>query len=171
MLFSSFFSIQNSDFIIRILLLPLLSFFIIFLINIWTTRFIYQFAVSISGLSLLISFYLILHIQYNIEGFIENYYFNILPTFSFYFRLGLDGISIFFIVLTNLFIFLCIFSLSSSTFQLNRALCHLFFSTMKCNLHFSFSRSTSFFYFFWNNSNSYLFSSNYLRISWTSCSC
>jgi len=148
MLFSSFFSIQNSDFIIRILLLPLLSFFIIFLINIWTTRFIYQFAVSISGLSLLISFYLILHIQYNIEGFIENYYFNILPTFSFFFRLGLDGISIFFIVLTNLFIFLCIFSLSSSTFQLNRALCHLFFLQWSVICTFLFLDLLAFFIFF-----------------------
>lgn len=148
MLFSSFFSLQNSDCIFRILLLPLISFFIILLINIWTSRFIYQFALFISGFSLIFSLYLIVNIQYNIEGFVENYYFNVLPTFSFVFRLGLDGISIFFIVLTNLFIFLCIFSLSSSTFQLNIALFHLFFLQWSVICTFLFLDLIAFFIFF-----------------------
>ena len=148
MLISSFFSLQNSDFIFRILLLPLISFFIVFFINIWTTRFMYQFAVFISGFSLIFALYLRFNIQYNIEGFIENYYFNVLPSFSFSFRLGIDGISIFFIVLTNLFIFLCILSLSSNTFQLHRALFHLFFLQWGVICTFLFLDLIAFFIFF-----------------------
>ena len=49
------------------------------------------------------------------------------PSFSFELRLGVDGISLFFIILTNLFIFLCILSLNPSTSRLYEALLFLIF--------------------------------------------
>jgi NADH:ubiquinone oxidoreductase subunit 4 (subunit M) len=60
-------------------------------------------------------------------GFQSTYSFYLAPSFSFALRLGVDGISIFFVLLTNLFIYLCILSLNPSTLKLSEALIHLFF--------------------------------------------
>jgi NADH:ubiquinone oxidoreductase subunit 4 (subunit M) len=60
-------------------------------------------------------------------GFQSTYSFYLVPSFSFSLRLGVDGISIFFVLLTNLFIYLCILSLNTTTLKLSEALIHLFF--------------------------------------------
>ena len=59
-------------------------------------------------------------------GFQATYTLNFISTSSFSLKLGVDGISIFFVVLTNLFIYFCIFSLDTNTPKLAEALFHLF---------------------------------------------
>jgi NADH:ubiquinone oxidoreductase subunit 4 (subunit M) len=63
-----------------------------------------------------------------IQGGVQTTYrFCIAPEFSFSLRFGVDGISIFFIILTNIFIYFCILSLTTATPKLSEALIHLFF--------------------------------------------
>jgi len=59
-------------------------------------------------------------------GFQSTYTLTFIPTYAFSLNLGVDGISIFFVLLTNLFIYLCIFSLDVNTPKLAEALFHLF---------------------------------------------
>jgi NADH:ubiquinone oxidoreductase subunit 4 (subunit M) len=59
-------------------------------------------------------------------GFQLTYSLEFIPTHSFSLQLGVDGISIFFVILTNIFIYFCIFNLDSSTPKLAEALFHLF---------------------------------------------
>jgi NADH:ubiquinone oxidoreductase subunit 4 (subunit M) len=60
-------------------------------------------------------------------GFQATYSFNIIPSFHFPLHLGADSISIFFVLLTNFFIYLCILSLKVTTPKLSEALIYLFF--------------------------------------------
>jgi NADH:ubiquinone oxidoreductase subunit 4 (subunit M) len=60
-------------------------------------------------------------------GFQSVYTLFLIPSFPFSLKLGVDGISIFFILLTNIFIYLCILNLNVSTHKLREALIHLFF--------------------------------------------
>jgi NADH:ubiquinone oxidoreductase subunit 4 (subunit M) len=68
----------------------------------------------------------------------------LLPSFSVSLRLGVDGISLFFIVLTNLFIYLCILSLNLQTVKLVEMLIYLFFIqwSVICSFLFSFLLSS-----------------------------
>jgi len=59
-------------------------------------------------------------------GFQSTYSLTFIPTYTLSLNLGVDGISIFFVVLTNLFIYFCIFSLDTNTPKLAEALFHLF---------------------------------------------
>jgi len=118
----------NSDVLFSVFILPLISFIIIFIFsNYWTTKSQYQFSLIISGISFICSLILVGALNFGKSGFQETFYFNIVPSFSIALRIGVDGISIFFIILTNLFIFLCILSLTPTTFKLNEALLYLFF--------------------------------------------
>jgi len=60
-------------------------------------------------------------------GFQDVVHFALRPSFNFSLRLGVDGISLFFILLTNFFIFLCILSLAPQRARLMEALLYLFF--------------------------------------------
>jgi NADH:ubiquinone oxidoreductase subunit 4 (subunit M) len=42
-------------------------------------------------------------------------------------KFGVDGISLFFVVLTNIFIYLCILTLNKDTLRLKEVLLHLLF--------------------------------------------
>ena len=118
----------NSDVLFSVFILPLISFIIIFIFsNYWTTKSQYQFSLIISGISFICSLILVGALNFGKSGFQETFYFNIVPSFSIALRIGVDGISIFFIILTNLFIFLCILSLTPTTFKLSEALLYLFF--------------------------------------------
>lgn len=62
--------------------------------------------------------------------------------------LGVDGISLFFIVLTNIFIYLCIFSLKKTTFKLKQIVFFLFFLQWGVLGSFFFIDFLGFFIFF-----------------------
>ena len=72
----------------------------------------------------------------------------LLPSFSVSLRLGVDGISLFFIVLTNLFIYLCILSLNLQTVKLVEMLIYLFFIQWSVICSFLFLDVLGFFIFF-----------------------
>jgi len=90
-------------------------------------EFKYKYALVMSGISFILSLILVGALNYGKGGFQETFNFRLVPSFTIALRIGVDGISIFFIVLTNLFIFLCILSLAPSTFRLQEALLYLFF--------------------------------------------
>jgi NADH:ubiquinone oxidoreductase subunit 4 (subunit M) len=50
-----------------------------------------------------------------------------MPSLIYSLHLGIDGISIFFLLLTYLFIYLCILSLNAETPRIKEGLFHLFF--------------------------------------------
>lgn len=113
--------------LLYVLLFPLISFFAIRRTSSMSNYVIYVTALIFSAISLFLSFELVAFFNFSKNGFQDIFHFNFIPSFDFSLRLGVDGISIFFILLTNIFIFLCILSLSPSTMRLNEALLYLSF--------------------------------------------
>ena len=139
----------NNDILLTVFIIPLISFIILFVFGTyWTTAVQYQYSLLIAGLSFIYSLILVGALDFSKSGFQETFYFNVIPSFSIALRIGVDGISIFFIVLTNLFIFLCILSLTKATFKLNEALLYLFFLQWSVLGTFLFLDLLGFFLFF-----------------------
>ena len=110
-----------------ILLLSLLTILVIYLgSQVLNNSIIYQLALGSSIISFLLSLLLWYSLNETKEGFQATYTFYLIPTLSFEIRLGVDGISIFFLLLTNIFTYLCILSLNPNTFKLIEALLYLF---------------------------------------------
>ena len=134
--------------LLLVLAFPLVSLFVFLTGFFIETRFQYKLALYLSGISFLLSLRLWGSIRSAKGGFQETFSFYLIPTFSFALRLGVDGVSIFFIVLTNLFIFLCILSLNEHTPRLNEALNYLFFLQWSVLGSFLFLDLLGFFLFF-----------------------
>lgn len=137
-----------SDLLLIVLFFPLVVFIFLFRGSSWTNEFQYKYSLFCSGISFLLSLLLLSALGYEKSGFQETFYFTLIPSFSFSLRLGIDGISIFFILLTNLFIFLCVFSLSPNTARLQEALLYLFFLQWSVLGTFLFLDLLGFFIFF-----------------------
>ena len=120
--FSSF-----TDLLIKVRVFPLITFFILLRRPSKNTNGLYNYSLISSGISFLLSLFLAGYISFAKNGFQDVVHFSLRPSFTFALRLGVDGISIFFILLTNFFIFLCIFSLSPNRARLHEALLYLFF--------------------------------------------
>ena len=116
-----------SDVLINVLLFPLISFIFVIVNSSITNKFIYKYSLLFSGFSFILSLYIAWLFNFEKNGFQDIIHFAFMPSFSFSLRLGVDGISLFFILLTNFFIFLCILSLSVDTPRLHEALLYLFF--------------------------------------------
>ena len=127
---------------------PLCTLFILQRISSITFEKQYKIALISSSISFILS--IILWGAFSAEkgGFQETFRFTLIPTFNYSLRLGVDGISIFFLELTNLFIFLCILSLNSNTPRLQEALFHLFFLQWSVLGSFLFLDLIGFFLFF-----------------------
>ena len=138
----------ETDLLILILLIPLLSLTVLFIGNSWKQETQYKFALYVSVISFLVSLILWGALRSTTGGFQETYRFSLIPSFTFALRFGVDGISLFFIILTNLFIFLCILSLNKATPRLNEALIHLFFLQWSVLASFLFLDLLGFFIFF-----------------------
>ncbi len=136
------------DLLLIVLLFPLITF--IFLLRRSTckeeTQYIY--ALFSASISFILSMLLVVALDFGNGGFRETFSFALIPSFSFALRLGVDGISIFFLVLINLFIFLCILSLTPQTFRLYEALLYLFFLQWSVLATFLFLDILGFFLFF-----------------------
>ena len=72
----------------------------------------------------------------------------LLPSLNFNVLLGIDGISVYFLILTNLFIYLCILSLSPQQARLRENLMHLLLLQWAVSLSFSVLDIFGFFIFF-----------------------
>lgn len=99
---------QLHNILIYLLLLPLVGIVSIFFLPAWNNLLIKKIALFFSGLSIILSLYLL--IFFNLSQGQFQFYINLswISDLNFYFILGIDGISLFFILLTNLLIFLCI---------------------------------------------------------------
>ena len=137
-----------SDLLLIVLFFPLVVFIFLFRGASWTNEFQYKYALLCSGISFLFALLLLSALGYEKSGFQETFHFTLIPSFAFALRLGIDGISIFFIVLTNLFIFLCILSLTPNTIRLQEVLLYLFFLQWSVLGTFLFLDLLGFFIFF-----------------------
>lgn len=116
-----------SDILLNVLLFPLVTFLFILRGTTFKTTSLYKYSLISSGVSFILSLHRAWVFNFAKNGFQDIVHFSFRPSFSFALRLGVDGISLFFILLTNLFIFLCILSLSPQTPRLHEALLYLFF--------------------------------------------
>ena len=137
-----------SDLLLAVLGFPLLTFISLFRGSTWKPQFQYKYSLIASGISFILSLILWGALIGGKSGFQETFRFALIPSFSFALRLGVDGISLFFIILTNLFIFLCILSLNPTTYRLYEALLYLFFLQWSVLGSFLFLDLLGFFLFF-----------------------
>lgn len=137
-----------SDLLLAVLSFPLIIFVILLGGSTWKSKFKYKFSLVAAGVSFFLSLLLWGALMATKGGFQETFRFALIPSFSFALRLGVDGISLFFIILTNLFIFLCILSLNSNTYRLYEALLYLFFLQWGVLGSFLFLDILGFFLFF-----------------------
>jgi NADH:ubiquinone oxidoreductase subunit 4 (subunit M) len=94
-------------------------------------EFLYVVALVCSFISFVLSLYLGLFFQKSLdiqEHALQlfDFKFNLPFIFVDFLAFGLDYISYFFVILTNLFIFLCIYSINKTTDRLEKVLVHLF---------------------------------------------
>lgn len=134
--------------LIILLAVPLFSIFAIFFSSSLGNNFLYKFALASTVVSFLLSLFLWFSFEEVKGGFQFTYTLNIIPSLPFGLRLGVDGISIFFILLTNLFIYLCILSLNTHTHRLFEVLLHLLFLQWSVLGSFLFIDILGFFVFF-----------------------
>ncbi len=137
-----------NDILMYILFVPLISLLISVVLGQMNNKFLYKFSLF----SMAISFFLSLILWFCFDGvqggFQFSYTFSIVPSFIEDLRIGVDGISLFFVLLTNFFIYLCLLSLSSETKQLPEAIFHLFFLQWSVLASFLFLDILGFFIFF-----------------------
>ena len=123
----TFYNITPQSILSIMLLLALVTILILYLVNSFvSTSIVYQIGLFSSILSFWLSLFLWFKLNDIKGGFQAIYTFYVLPTVSFELRLGVDGISIFFLLLTNIFTYLCILSLNPSTHKINEVLIYLF---------------------------------------------
>lgn len=107
--------------------LPLVTAIFLYGASRLNTTVLYNVALGSTIISFLLSLLLWFSFSSSGGGFQSTYGFILTPTLSFSLRRGVDGISLFFLVLTNLFLYLCVLSQSSSTGKIADLLFHLLF--------------------------------------------
>lgn len=148
---ASFFDVNQNgvlDILVIVFILPLITLIFIRLCANLKNSFLYTTALYSTAISFLASLILWGGRSARKGGFQETFQFTFLPSFSFALRFGVDGISLFFVILTNLFIFLCMLSLTPSTPRLTEALLHLIFLQWSVLASFLFLDLIGFFLFF-----------------------
>ena len=131
-----------------IILVPVFSSLYIYAVSAGKPSDLYNHALISSLISFVLSLVLWSSMEELKGGFQATYTLNFISTSSFSLKLGVDGISIFFVVLTNLFIYFCIFSLDTNTPKLAEALFHLFLLQWSVLLSFLTLDILGFFVFF-----------------------
>lgn len=144
---SVIFTFMN-DFLLATLVIPLFTLILVYIGAPLGNSRVYNISLFSSIISFLLSLFIWISMEEVKGGFQSTYSFYLAPSFSFALRLGVDGISIFFVLLTNLFIYLCILSLNPSTLKLSEALIHLFFLQWSVIGSFLFLDILGFFLFF-----------------------
>lgn len=107
--------------------LPLATRFFLYSGSRLNADLLYNTALVSTGVSFILSLLLWFSFSSVSGGFQSTYAFGLTPTRSFSLRLGVDGISLFFLVLTNLFIYLCVLSQNSGASKIADRLFHLLF--------------------------------------------
>lgn len=130
------------------LILPLIGILGLFLGTSSNAKTLHKFALYISSLSFLTSLLVWLSLEKTNAGFQFQSNIFLVPSLNFNVLLGVDGISIYFIILTTLFIYLCILSLSPYQARLREILMHLFLLQWGVSCSFSVLDILGFFIFF-----------------------
>jgi NADH:ubiquinone oxidoreductase subunit 4 (subunit M) len=94
--------------LIYLLILPLIGILSLLFLPSWNDILIKKISLIFSGISLVLSIFLLIFFNFSQSKFQFYFKYNWVPNFNFNFILGIDGISLFFILLTNLLIFLCV---------------------------------------------------------------
>ena len=95
----------NNNILILLLAIPLFSIFFIFLSPNLGNKQHYVFSLYSTVISFLASLFLWYKFDSTVGGFQFTYNFQLIPSLPFALRFGVDGISIFFILLTNIFMY------------------------------------------------------------------
>lgn len=109
------------------LLLPLMGILFIYYGTFLKSKTIHNFTLILSSIIFLLSMALWANFDSTTSLFSYTVSIFLIPSLNFNILLGIDGISIYFILLTNLFIYICILSLSSYQMRLRENLMHLLF--------------------------------------------
>lgn len=140
--------IVNNNILILILGVPVYTILLFFIYSSMSNEKQYLIALRSTGISFIFSIYLWYLFNQTLSTFQLTYTFQIVPTISFCLRFGVDGISLFFIILTNLFIFLSVLSLNVNTLRLKEVLLYLLFLQWTVLASFLFLDILGFFIFF-----------------------
>lgn len=139
---------ETADLLLAVLTLPLLTLLVLLRGASWSRETHYNVSLASTVISFLLSLRLWGALNTTKRGFQETFSFSLIPSFSFALRLGIDGISLFFVVLTNLFLYLCVLSLNPNTPRLREALLYLLFLQWSVLGSFLFLDILGFFVFF-----------------------
>lgn len=118
----------NINLLLLNLIIPLVTILFIYLFSNHSKKIIHQIGLYSSFFSFFVSICMWIFISHTNTSYF-NYKFSVflIPSLNFDILLGIDGISLLFILLTNLFIYLCILSLPHNyTKQFNEILVYLF---------------------------------------------
>lgn len=159
--FNNFSSVQiflfenNFTLLFFILFIPLVSIFGILLFSRQSNRFLHKFALISSSFSFVLTMFLLVYWKHqnpliftDFFGFDQIFSIFIITSLNFEISLGIDGISVLFLILTNLFIYLSIFSLPENQKKMHEILIYLFLLQWSVLAAFSVLDILGFFIFF-----------------------
>jgi len=149
------------------LLLPLMGILFIYYGTFLKSKTIHNITLILSSIIFLLSMALWANYDSTTSLFSYTVSIFLIPSLNFNILLGIDGISIYFILLTNLFIYICILSLSSYQMRLRENLIHLLFLQWGVLSSFSVLDLLGFYIFFEATLIPIFFYCINLGISWT----
>ena len=100
--------INSQNIILYLLIVPLVGILSLLLLPSWNVLLIKQTALLFSGLTFLLSLFLLIFFNLSQSQFQFYLKLNWISILNFDFIVGIDGISLFFVLLTTLLIFLCL---------------------------------------------------------------
>ena len=131
-----------------ILLLPILGVIFTYNGSFFTSKILHKYSLYLANIIFILSILLWFFLDQSNPGFQFQTQIFIIPALNFNILLGIDGISIYFLILTNLFIYICILSLSNYQVRLRENLMHLFLLQWAISCAFSVLDILGFFVFF-----------------------
>lgn len=131
-----------------ILILPIIGVIVTYNGSFFTNKALHTFSLYLANIIFLLSIILWFFLDQSNPGFQFQTQIFIIPALNFNVLLGVDGISIYFLILTNLFIYICILSLSNYQLRLRENLMHLFLLQWAISCAFSVLDILGFFVFF-----------------------
>ena len=131
-----------------ILILPILGVIVTYNGSFFTNKTLHTFSLYLANIIFILSIILWFFLDQSNPGFQFQTQIFMIPALNFNVLLGVDGISIYFLILTNLFIYICMLSLPNYQLRLRENLMHLFLLQWAISCAFSVLDILGFFVFF-----------------------
>ena len=131
-----------------LLILPLIGVVFTYNGSFFSNKTLHKYSLYLTNIIFLLSIILWFLLDKSNPGFQFQTQIFMIPALNFNILLGIDGISIYFLILTSLFIYLCILSLSNYQTKLRENLMHLFLLQWAISCSFSVLDILGFFIFF-----------------------